>query len=82
MHSLGMGTVIQDHERKVEVAMSKNFDQPLGPLEAKVKASKESIFFEWDVDFQEDVFECDSKIASDAVNNIGEAPITIAKIIL
>ena len=77
-----MGAVIPDHERKVEVATSKNFHQPLGPLEPKVKDSKESIFFEWDVGIQEEVFECDSKIVSDAVNNIGEPPITIAKIIL
>ena len=31
---------------------------------------------------QEEVFECDSKIVSNAVNNIGKPSITIAKIIL
>jgi len=54
----------------------------LGPLETKVKALKESIFFEWDVGIQDEAFECDSKIVSDAVKNIGEPSITIAKIIL
>ena len=40
-----------------------------------------NIFFEWDVVIQEEVFECDSKIVSNAVNNIGEPQIIIAKII-
>lgn len=69
-------------EGQVEAAMSKNFQQPLVTLEAEAKALEESIFFAWDVSIQEAVFECDSKIVSDTVNNIDEPPITIANIIL
>ena len=36
---------------------------------------EESIFIEWDVGIQEEVFECNSNIVSNAINNIGKPPI-------
>jgi len=43
--SIGVGAIIRDHDGQVEAALSKALLVPLGPLEAKAKALKESILF-------------------------------------
>ena len=44
-------------------------------------AMEEGVTFAWDVGFHDVVFECDSKIVSDASNSSNEAQTTIAKVI-
>ena len=51
--SIGVGTIIQDHDGQVEATLSKALLVPLGPLEAKAKALEESILFAWDVGVRE-----------------------------
>ena len=43
--SIEVGAIIRDHDGQVEAALSKGLLVPLGPLEAKAKALKESILF-------------------------------------
>ena len=42
---------------------------------------EESIFFAWDVGVRDVIFECDSQIVVDAVNDLCEPPIAIGNII-
>ena len=53
----------------------------LGLLEVEAKALAESIFFAWDVDVRDVIFECDSRIVVEAVNDLCEPPTTIGNII-
>lgn len=53
-------------------ALSKNIPCPLGLLECEVKATGEGVTFAWDMGFSEVVFECDSKVVSDSINEYCE----------
>ena len=53
----------------------------MGLLEVEAKALEESIFFAWDVDVRDVIFECDSRIVVEAVNDLCEPPTTIGNII-
>ena len=80
-NSIGIGTLIRDHEGRVEAAISKSILIPLAPLEAEAKALEESVFFAWDVGVRDVIFEYDSRIVGDAVNDLCEPPTTIGNII-
>ena len=80
-NSIGIGTLIRDHEGRVEAAISKSILIPLALLEAKAKALEESVFFAWDVGVRDVIFEYDSQIVGDAVNDLCEPPTTIGNII-
>jgi len=41
----GIGVVIQDHEGRVMIVLSKTIHQPLGLLEAKAKSMEVGVFF-------------------------------------
>ena len=70
-----------DHEGRVEAAISKSIPISLGLLEVEAKALEESIFFAWDVGVRDVIFECDSRIVVEAVNDLCEPPTTIGNII-
>ena len=76
-----IGALIYDHERRVEATINKSNPIPLGPLETEAKALEESIFFAWDVGVRDVIFECNSQIVVDAVNDLCEPPIAIGNII-
>ncbi|XP_050241300.1 uncharacterized protein LOC126690220 [Quercus robur] len=79
--SIGVGTIIQDHDGQVEATLSKALLVPLGPLEAKAKALEESILFAWDVGVQDVIFESDSKIVCDAITGCSEPLSAISTLI-
>ena len=63
----GVGVVIRDYEGKVIAALIKQIHQPLGPLEIKAKDMEVGVSFAWVVGIREVIFECDSKIVSNAL---------------
>ena len=74
--------VIQDSVGRVEVALSKNLNVLLGPLEMKVVALVGGVRFAWEVGICDAVFENDSKIVSNAVLGNTTPPVAIANFIL
>ena len=73
--------LIRDCAGCVTAALSKKLHYPLGPLEGESMAMEEGVTFAWDVCVHDVVFECDSKIVSDALNSSNEAQTTIANVI-
>ena len=60
--------VIRDYEGRVVATLSKQVQQPLGPLEIEAKTMEVGVSFaNWDVVIREVIFECDSKITFDAL---------------
>ena len=78
---MAVGVLIRDFVGRVEAALSKRFFVPLGPLEAKAKAMKEGIMFEWDVGVCDSVMESDSHIVISTLLGSIEPPVGIANII-
>ena len=64
------------------VALSKQVQQPLGPLEIEAKAMEVGVLFDWDVSIREVIFECDSKIVSDALLGLCTSPMIILNILV
>ena len=77
----GVGVVIRDHVGKVITALSKQFQQLLGPLEIEAKAMEVGVSFAWDVGIREVILESDSKIVSDALLGLGIPPMIISNIL-
>ncbi|KAL0005281.1 hypothetical protein SO802_012842 [Lithocarpus litseifolius] len=77
----GVGVVIRDNEGEVIAALSKQIHQPLGPLEIEAKAMETGVSFAWDVGIREVIFECDSKIISDALLGLCTPPMIISNIL-
>ena len=75
----GVGVVIRDYEG--EVIARKQIHQPLGPWEIEAKAMEVGVSFAWDVGIREVIFECDSKIVSDALLGLCTPPIIISNIL-
>ena len=69
------------HERRVKATISKSIPILLGSLEAEAKALEESAFFAWDVGVRGVIFECDSRIVVNTVNDLCEPPTAIGNII-
>ena len=80
-NSIGIGALIWDHEGRVEAAINKSIPILLGPLKAEAKALKECVFFAWDLSVRDVIFECDSQIVIDAVNDLCEPLTAIGSII-
>ena len=78
---MGIGAVVHDHEGLVLIALSKRIPLPLGPLEAKVKAMEEAIYFAKDIGLQDVIFKTDSSIISCALTDTSIALATIEDII-
>ena len=78
-----VGVVIRDHVGKVIAALSKQFQQLLGPLEieAEAKTMEVGVSFAWDVGIREVILESDSKIVSDALLGLCTPPMIISNIL-
>ena len=75
-YKITIGVIIRDHTGQEEVALSKKLPIPLEPLETKGKAFKEGVYYAWAVGVHNVVFESDSKIFVDALNEISEASVS------
>ena len=61
--------------------LSKQVQQPLGPLEVEARAMEVGVSFAWDVGIREVILECDSKIVSNALLSLCTPPIIISNIL-
>ena len=61
--------------------LSKQVQQPLGPLEVESKAMEVGVSFSWDVGIREVILECDSKIVSNALLSLCTLPMIISNIL-
>ena len=61
--------------------LSKQVQQPLGPLEVESKAMEVGVSFSWDVGIREVILECDSKIVSNALLSLCTPPMIISNIL-
>ncbi|KAL0005298.1 hypothetical protein SO802_012859 [Lithocarpus litseifolius] len=73
--------MIRDYEGEVIAALSKQIHQSLGPWEIEAKAMEVRVSFAWDVGIREVIFECDSKIISDALLGLCTPPMIISNIL-
>ena len=62
--------------------LSKQYQQPLGPLEIEAKAMEARGSFAWDVGIREVILECESKIIFDALLSLCTPPIIISNILV
>ena len=69
------------HEGRVKATISKSIPILLGSLEAEAKALEESAFFAWDVGVRGVIFECDSRIVVNTVNDLCKPLTAIGNII-
>lgn len=76
-----VGVVIRNYEGEVTTTLSKQIHQPLGPLEIKARVMEVGVLFAWDVGIKEVIFECDSKIVSDALLGLCTPPMIISNIL-
>jgi len=53
----------------------------LGPLEIEAKAMEVGVLFAWDVGIRDAIFECDSKIVSNALLGLCSPPVSISNIL-
>ena len=79
--SIGVGVVIRNDRREVMGAMSKKIHLPLGAIEAKAKAMKESILLAWDLGLKNIIIEGDSLAVVQALSGITALAISIQKVI-
>ena len=63
----GLGVVIRDDRGRVEAALSRRIEVPLGAVEAEAKASEAGLLFAKDVDVHEIVLEGDSLVIYNAL---------------
>ena len=76
-----MGVVIRDHKGKVIATLSKQVQQPLGPLEIEAKTMEVGVSFAWDVGTREVILECDSRIVFVALLGLCTSPRIISNIL-
>ena len=76
-----MGVVIRDHKGKVIATLSKQVQQPLGPLEIEAKTMEVGVSFAWDVGIREAIVECDSRIVFVALLGLCISPMIISNIL-
>ena len=63
----GLGVVIRDDKGRVEAALSRRIEVPLGAVEAEAKAWEAGLLFAKDVDVHEIVLEGDSLVIYNAL---------------
>ena len=61
--------------------LSKQVQQPLGPLEIEAKALRVGVSIAWDIGTREVILECDSKTVFDALLRLCTPPMIILNIL-
>lgn len=76
-----VGVIIRDNQGLVIVALSKNIDAPLGPLEIEAKAFKVGLQLAKDVGIYDLILEGDSLLMYRALAGISPSPALVAAIV-
>ena len=76
----GVGVVIRDSEGRLEAALSRKIQLPLGAAEVEAKAVEVGLLFAKDVGVRDVVVEGDSTVVYNALCNCSRAPSTIATV--
>ncbi|XP_075669860.1 uncharacterized protein LOC142639587 [Castanea sativa] len=79
--AVGIGVVIQDDEGKVEAALSKRIEAPLGAVEVEAKAFEASILFAKDIGIHEFILEGESTIVYKALCEVSSPPVAVEPLI-
>ena len=79
--AVGIGVIIRDDMGRLEAALSKRLDAPLGAVEAEAMAYKTRLLFAKDIGIQEVVIEGDSLIIHHALSDDSNPPISVSAII-
>jgi len=80
--SAGIGALIRDELGRVEVALSKKVDAPLGAVEVEAKALKASLMFARDEGLQNVVLEGDSLVLINALCGTASPPAFVEPIVM
>ena len=78
----GLGVVIRDDKGRVEAALCRRIDVPLGAVEAEAKAWEAGLLFAKDVSVHEVVLEGDSLVVYNALCGTSPPPSSVASIVL
>ncbi|XP_030957725.1 uncharacterized protein LOC115979809 [Quercus lobata] len=77
----GVGVIVRDELGRVEAAMCRNLDAPLGAIETESKAIEAGLLFAQDINILDIVVESDSLIMVQALNGISAPPSAVSVVI-
>ncbi|XP_075654690.1 uncharacterized protein LOC142624835 [Castanea sativa] len=78
--AVGIGVIVRDDRGRMEAALSKRLDAPLGIVEAEAMAYEASLIFVKDIGVQEVVIEGDSLIIHRALSDDSKPPSSVSAI--
>ncbi|XP_075650029.1 uncharacterized protein LOC142620555 [Castanea sativa] len=79
--SVGVGVIIKDDKGRLEAAMSKKIQAPLGAMEAEAVAHEVGLLFAKDIGIHNIIIEGDSLIIHNALCEMSNPPSSVAAII-
>ncbi|KAL0011877.1 hypothetical protein SO802_006985, partial [Lithocarpus litseifolius] len=79
--AVGIGVIVRDDLGRIEAALSKRLDAPLGAVEAEAMAYETGLIFAKDIGIQEVVIEGDSLIIHRALSDESKSPSSVSAIV-